>query len=131
MTRLSEHFTTEELACRCCGACHVQTSLIDLLELMRSLAGGEPLVVNSCYRCPSHNAEVGGAPNSSHLRGLACDLHVPDGVRMHRLVRAAFGAGAMGIELGADYLHVDVDQSLPRPCCWINPAHCREVAADQ
>lgn len=32
------------------------------------------LTITSGYRSPSHNAAVGGAPNSNHLRGYAFDF---------------------------------------------------------
>lgn len=35
---------------------------------------GKPIRVNSGYRCPKHNAEVGGVPNSQHMRGEAADI---------------------------------------------------------
>ena len=35
--------------------------------------------VNSCYRSPAVNAAVGGASNSAHLVGLACDGHPAEG----------------------------------------------------
>jgi len=127
--RLSEHFEMSELECRCCGQCHMDPTLMDKLELLRSLAGGLPLHVNSGYRCPVHNAEVGGSPRSAHLRGLAVDIAVPSGGRMHQLLGAAFAAGFPRIEQGNNYLHVDIDDTLPCPCSWINPLGCRESNA--
>src|SRR6478672_11119686 len=38
---------------------------------------GKPIVINSGYRSPSHNIEVGGAPHSQHLTGKAADIHIP------------------------------------------------------
>ena len=29
---------------------------------------------NCCYRCPPHNAEVGGAAHSYHMLGMAIDI---------------------------------------------------------
>lgn len=36
----------------------------------------KPIIVNSAYRCNSHNTKVGGASRSFHLRGLAVDFRV-------------------------------------------------------
>ena len=33
-----------------------------------------PVKINSAYRCPKHNAKVGGAEKSQHLTGLAADI---------------------------------------------------------
>lgn len=35
---------------------------------------GMPITVNSGYRCPKHNAEVGGVANSQHMKGEAADI---------------------------------------------------------
>lgn len=35
---------------------------------------GKPIKVNSGYRCPKHNLEVGGAVNSQHMKGEAADI---------------------------------------------------------
>ena len=76
MGDLSPHFSKKELACRCCGRLMVDRRLIDALEALRQLAG-VPIVIHAGYRCPAHNREVGGVPNSEHTGGLAADIHIP------------------------------------------------------
>lgn len=49
--------------------------LADRLEVVRGLVG-KPLVVTSGYRCPAVNTQVGGAPNSYHIKGMAADLQL-------------------------------------------------------
>lgn len=39
---------------------------------------GKPIVINSGYRCPKHNAEVGGVANSQHMKGEAADIRCAD-----------------------------------------------------
>jgi hypothetical protein len=59
------------------------TSLIEnLLDPVRR-CWGEPLTVNSGYRCPELNKAVEGAETSQHLRGEAADITVgsPEGNR--------------------------------------------------
>ena len=46
------------------------------LQMLRDHIG-KPIVINSGYRSPSHNIEVGGAPHSQHLTGKAADIHIP------------------------------------------------------
>ena len=46
-------------------------------ELVRLELGGTAMVISSGYRCQSLNRAVGGAGNSAHLDGLACDLTAP------------------------------------------------------
>ena len=76
MGDLSTHFSRKELACRCCGRLQIEKRLIDALEDLRSRAQ-VPIVIHAGYRCPAHNLEVGGVPNSEHTRGLAADIHMP------------------------------------------------------
>ena len=48
--------------------------LVDtLLDPLRELYG-EPIIVQSGYRCPTLNALVGGVPDSAHVDGLAADI---------------------------------------------------------
>ena len=73
---LSPHFKEAEFACNHCGKLHpdgVPQELIDALERIRTHYG-VPVNINSGYRCPTHNANVGGAPNSLHLQGKAADF---------------------------------------------------------
>ena len=76
--KLSKHFDVSEFTCHCCGqgADLIDNRLIDLLEQLRVKAG-VPVHVNCGYRCPNHNAEVGGVKNSQHLKGTAADITIP------------------------------------------------------
>jgi hypothetical protein len=40
---------------------------------------GIPMIVDSGWRPPAVNAACGGAPNSKHMEGLACDIADQDG----------------------------------------------------
>lgn len=62
-----------EFACPCCGQLNISRRVLDAAQRLRSLVMG-PLIVNSGYRCKSHNVEVGGSPRSDHPRGLAFDV---------------------------------------------------------
>ena len=39
--------------------------------------GEEGVVISSGYRCPLLNVKVGGAKDSQHMTGEACDIHIP------------------------------------------------------
>lgn len=47
---------------------------------------GKPVFINSGFRCPRHNAAVGGVPNSQHVRGEAADLHCEDNRRLAKII---------------------------------------------
>ena len=52
------------------------TRLVDVvLDPLRE-AYGNPIIVNSGYRCPELNRAVGGARNSQHTKGEAVDITV-------------------------------------------------------
>jgi hypothetical protein len=57
------------------------------LEKVRALTG-QPLHINSGYRCPELNAAVGGSPNSYHMAGCAADFDPPPGWTHDRLQQA-------------------------------------------
>lgn len=109
---LSKHFDSSEFACKDgCGGLNdgadIDPKLVDVLEAMRQLIG-KPLVLSCGYRCPKHNAEVGGVWNSQHVYGKAADVQTPDGSTPRELADAADVAGADGIGVYNWGVHVDV-----------------------
>lgn len=70
---MTAHFKNEEFKCPHCGKARVNPNLPAALERLRSRIG-KPIPILSGYRCPEHNAEVGGAPRSQHLYGRAADI---------------------------------------------------------
>jgi uncharacterized protein YcbK (DUF882 family) len=74
---MSKYFKDSEFACKCgCGFCKPDGKLLETLDVIRE-ALGRPVVVTSGCRCPKHNENVGGEPNSNHLRGDAADIQCP------------------------------------------------------
>ena len=86
MTQLSEHFSLEELTV----TSHREydntpnedqinnlTRVAQLLEKVKALLGGKPVMVNSGYRSPQVNLAVGSKPTSQHCLGCAADIRVP------------------------------------------------------
>ena len=58
----------------------------ELLQPLRDAWGG-PLIINSGYRCPELNREVGGVNTSQHLYGAAADVRCTDPVALVRLIK--------------------------------------------
>ena len=52
---------------------HLEHLVDTILDPLRERVG-QPITVNSGYRCKKLNAAVGGEPNSQHLYGLAADI---------------------------------------------------------
>lgn len=111
MGDLSAHFNKAEFADRVTGECKVNPDLINALEEMRSLAG-RPIRIDSGYRDPARNKEVGGVSHSQHLVGNAADIAIEGMTTYELYVLAdqveAFQHGGIGIYPGENFLHVDV-----------------------
>lgn len=75
------------------------------LEALR-VSYGESFKPNSAFRCPKHNAAIGGEPQSMHMRGLACDIPVTDPAGKWRLAKQAFLLD-MTVIVYPTFLHVD------------------------
>lgn len=69
MTQLTTHFSEAELGVLDCNLRLVTNALyicVNLLEPIREHFNS-PITIHDGYRDPSHNARVGGKPNSFHL----------------------------------------------------------------
>lgn len=123
----SLHFSDKELACRHCGVNGCTQELVDALEAIRSVIG-LPINVNSGYRCPEHNAAVGGVPDSQHVQGIAADISVA-GLSAVDLYRAAlqvpaFANGGIGVARIQNYIHVDTRAGKSRWCYGEDGKQC-------
>lgn len=113
-----KHFKIEEFKCPCCGGLIIDEHLVDLLDQAREIAG-VPFVITSGYRCNKHNEEIGGKPNSAHLKGQAADIAVPSSQHCYAILRALLEVGFMRIGIAKDFIHVDIDWSKPHPVIWV------------
>ena len=114
MTMVSEHFSTEELSCRC-GECEfpgIDPKLVEGLEELRSIVN-EPIIINSGYRCPTHNRKIGGSKNSQHTYARAADIRTKSGMEPYDLAALAsgidcFNNGGIGTYPYSGFVHLDV-----------------------
>jgi len=76
--QLSPHFSTTEFDCKChypeCKETLIDMNLVEKLDTLRNKLG-KPVSLDCAYRCPRHNAEVGGVVNSEHIKGIAADIN--------------------------------------------------------
>ena len=84
-----------------------------MLEILRKRIGDKPVIINSGYRCPKHNEEVGGVPGSYHLLGMAADIKVP-GLKPEDLLKHASEVGFLGLGLYANFCHLDIRYNYTR-----------------
>ena len=76
--KISAHFSKEEFDCADGSEMPLEVfnNVIDValnLEVVRAHFGA-PVSINSAYRSPVHNREVGGSETSQHLGGKAADI---------------------------------------------------------
>lgn len=83
-----------------------ERNLVILAQAIRESKG--PFTPISAYRDPAHNARVGGATNSTHMRGLAID--VPSSLlKLTEAQARQLGAHGVGIVRATGWVaHVDV-----------------------
>jgi uncharacterized protein YcbK (DUF882 family) len=96
----------------------MDVQLLRRLDTARALAG-IPFVITSDYRSEAHNEAVGGSPDSAHMKGLAVDLSCPDSHTRFIMIDGLRTAGFRRIGLGANFIHVDIDDSKPDQRIWL------------
>jgi putative chitinase len=101
MTKLTEHFTLEELT-------HTDHREFDntpneaetanlerlalFLEQVKEVLGGKPIMVNSAFRSKAVNDAVGSKDSSQHRMACAADIRVP-GMTPDEVVRTIIASG--------------------------------------
>ena len=100
------NFSPQETACKCCGAINANIATLDALQKMRNELG--PLYLTSFYRCAVHNARVGGAKKSQHLKGKGVDIEVR-GYDPQKMIEAGnrAGFGTYGTYPAKSFIHFD------------------------
>lgn len=92
--------------------------LVIALERLESRLGYN-LTLSSGYRCPACNAAAGGVKNSSHVRGLAVDILASSSADRYHLLCCAIEQGFTRIGVGRNFIHLDIDLSLPQHVVWL------------
>ena len=107
--QLTENFSLREFQCPCCHTVMLHPKLAAALQKLRE-KWGKPVTVTSGYRCARHNAEVGGVPNSRHMRGLAADAAVPraEQEKFRELARAA-GCSKILPYPARNFVHLEIN----------------------
>jgi uncharacterized protein YcbK (DUF882 family) len=112
------YFTDEEFECPCCGQQLISQRMVSMLDSVRSFMG-EPMHINSGFRCIKHNMDVFGSVTSSHRIGLAVDIRCTTSGYRDRLLIALRAVGFKRIGIRKDFIHVDVDPSKKQGVTWV------------
>ena len=95
------------------GAENMKEDFVRLLDELRSLIG-KPVIVTSGFRTATLNSEIGGAPRSKHLGGMAADVKVKDRNEAIKMGIKAASVGFKGIGVYDRHVHLDLrDRKLP------------------
>jgi hypothetical protein len=115
--QLSKNFRLAEFRCKCkrCKSVLVDDHLVEILQKIRDRFG-VAVNINSGYRCREHNAEVNGDPQSSHMQGMAADIHVV-GISPKEVAKYAESIGVKRIGLYDTFVHIG---SGEKKLFWIN-----------
>ncbi len=89
MMKTNKYFRLDEFKCKC-GKCEIPSNvpsdeLIDLLVQIREHYN-KPIIINSGYRCPEHNAKVGGSPKSQHCFSEDTEILTSNGWRNFKTI---------------------------------------------
>ncbi|EHI3273284.1 serine/threonine protein kinase [Salmonella enterica] len=107
---ISRYFKQSEFKCKCgkCDQDYVNPELLAVLEDVREHFG-KPVIINSANRCHEHNKRVGGAANSTHVKGLAADIRVKDVAPsvVHQYLTGKY-PNSYGIGKYNNFTHIDV-----------------------
>lgn len=123
MGNLTRNFDVEEFEEEGCDV-RINPFLPKLCQAIRT-AWGSPVYITSGVRSHDKNIEVGGAPNSSHLRGLAVDIsdNNEGGIISSKFRYVALmtlinmNIGRIGI---ADtFIHFDIDKEKGQDVIWV------------
>jgi len=109
----TKNFKREEFLCEHCKQEQMSQEFIDRLQRARSISP-IPFKITSGWRCQHHNAEVGGRPNSSHVKGYAVDIRTRNDWERSEIVSALILAGFRRIGIAKNFIHVDSDPNKER-----------------
>ena len=120
---MTKNFKLKEFECK--GGCdmplEVYENIIKLASQLQFLRDytGRPITINSAYRCPEHNAKVGGSKTSQHLLGKAEDITIQSlkPAEVFVLIEDLIDMGHMlqgGLGLYDTFVHYDIRKTKAR-----------------
>lgn len=122
---MTKNFKLKEFECKCeCDMpLEVYENIIKLASQLQFLRDytGRPITINSAYRCPEHNAKVGGSKTSQHLLGKAADITIQSlkPAEVYRIIEDLIDMGHMlqgglGLYEKKGFVHYDIRKTKAR-----------------
>ena len=110
------------------------TRLADMLEQVKVVLGGKPIMINSAFRSKKVNDAVGSKDTSQHRIGCAADIRVP-GMTPDEVVRKVIASGIAYDQIIREFdrwTHISVPSSMDttprRQALIIDKAGTRQFA---
>jgi uncharacterized protein YcbK (DUF882 family) len=100
--------------------------LVFKLDSMRKIIGC-PLTVTSGYRTEKYNNKIGGARDSTHIKGLAVDLFCNDDKLRFMIIKYALWSLIVRIGIYPRHIHLDIDDSKSDRAVWYGTYPIRET----
>ena len=91
---------------------NMDQDMIDRLIRAREYSG-VPYRITSGYRTKKHNKTVGGSKTSSHMKGVAVDIHCTKSGSRQRILTGLIKAGFTRIGIANTFIHADTDDDKP------------------
>lgn len=107
--KVGQHFKVKEFACKDGSqVVFIDDHLVSILDTLRNQVG-KPVYINSGYRTPTRNKEVGGAKYSYHMRGMAADIRINDmsAKEIANKLNAIVSPDECGIIVYESWVHLD------------------------
>ena len=81
---------------------------------------GFSLQINSGYRDPTHNEEVGGVPGSEHTYDPAegADVFCQRSTTRYKMLKELLAMGVRRIGIGKTFVHVGIATDKPSGVLW-------------
>ena len=110
---VSINFKVKEFACKSGeGTIIIYNDLITILQQVRTYIN-QPIKIISGYRTEAYNKMCGGAKDSYHCKGMACDIRPYDyDLNELAIICASFGAKGIGIYKTQNFIHIDIRPNL-------------------
>lgn len=112
MSKISKYFTRKEIECKCgCGFDSMDVETLQVADAAREWLGA-PIICNSGCRCSEHNAKIGGATKSQHVRARAMDLATSDPEALYDWLCKEY-EGKYGFGKYNSFVHIDTRTNGP------------------
>ena len=101
---------------------NMSPKILEMLDLAREKFD-KPIKITSGYRTKEYNEDLKArgykaSPKSSHLKGLAVDIHCNNSKDRFELVDILLDVGFNRIGIANTFIHVDIDKDKPSHLIW-------------